>query len=88
MQTASQNLDRYDAGLLAGEGMPNFEWWWDSIRFHLDRAHEFYQSQVADSDRLRERVRELTAERNLLLDIVRDSNSALPLTAPQETGDD
>ena len=40
------DLDEYDAGLLASAGGGNVEWWQDYLRAELDRAHEFYQSQM------------------------------------------
>lgn len=63
-------LASYDAGLLAGEGMPNYEWWWDTIRYYLNAADAFYQAEhgskcadlryrLSDCDRLRERVKVL-----------------------------
>jgi hypothetical protein len=39
-------LDQYDAGLLSDFGGGNVEWWQDCIRAELDRAHDFYQSQL------------------------------------------
>lgn len=39
-------LDVYDAGLLNDFGGGNIGWWLDSIRQHLNSAHEFYQEQV------------------------------------------
>ena len=44
----ARNLDCYDAGLLSDYGGGNVSWWQDYIRSELGRAHEFYQSQVAD----------------------------------------
>lgn len=41
------NLDRYDAGLLSAAGGGDVNWWWDYLRCELDRAHDFYQSQVS-----------------------------------------
>jgi hypothetical protein len=40
-------LDQYDAGLLNDFGGGNVEWWQDYIRAELERAHDFYQSQLA-----------------------------------------
>lgn len=39
-------LDAYDAGYLNAHGGGNVEWWHDYIRSELDRAHDFYQSQL------------------------------------------
>lgn len=39
-------LDAYDAGLLNDFGGGNVEWWQDYIRAELERAHDFYLSQV------------------------------------------
>ena len=39
-------LDRYDAGYLNDFGGGDVNWWHDYIRTELDRAHDFYQSQV------------------------------------------
>ena len=39
-------IDRYDTGLLGDGGGGNVEWWWDYIRAELERAHEFYVSQI------------------------------------------
>lgn len=39
-------LDAYDAGHLSDFGGGNVEWWQDYIRAELERAHDFYQSQV------------------------------------------
>lgn len=44
------NLDRYDAGLLGAGGGGNVQWWQDYLRHELERAHEFYQSQVESQD--------------------------------------
>jgi len=41
-----RELDRYDAGLLNDFGGGDVDWWQDYIRAELDRAHEFYQSQI------------------------------------------
>jgi hypothetical protein len=40
-------LDQYDAGLLNDFGGGNVDWWQDYMRAELDRAHDFYQSQVS-----------------------------------------
>ena len=40
------DLAAYDAGLLSDFGGGNVEWWQDYIRAELERAHEFYQSQI------------------------------------------
>lgn len=44
--TTNAVLDRYDAGLLNDFGGGDVDWWQDYIRAELERAHEFYQSQV------------------------------------------
>lgn len=41
-----RSLDPYDAGLLNDYGGGDVEWWQNYIRDELDRAHDFYQSQV------------------------------------------
>lgn len=40
-------LHPYDAGLLSDWGGGNVEWWQDYLRHELNRAHEFYNSQLA-----------------------------------------
>lgn len=42
-----EELDAYDAGLLGDGGGGNVEWWQDYIRAELDRAHSFYNQQLA-----------------------------------------
>lgn len=39
-------VEPYDAGLLGDFGGGNVEWWQDYIRSELQRAHEFYESQL------------------------------------------
>lgn len=39
-------LDAYEAGYLNNHGGGNVDWWHDYIRSELDRAHDFYQSQL------------------------------------------
>ena len=39
-------LDQYDAGYLSDFGGGNVAWWQDYIRAELERAYDFYQSQV------------------------------------------
>ncbi|MCY1218258.1 hypothetical protein D9M72_302000 [compost metagenome] len=39
-------LDEYDAGLLSSAGGGDVDWWQDYLRAELERAHEFYQSQL------------------------------------------
>ena len=46
VQTAA--LDAYDAGLLNDFGGGNVDWWQDYIRAELGRAHDFYESRIAD----------------------------------------
>ena len=41
------DIERYDAGLLGDYGGGNVGWWQDYIRVELNRAHEFYDSQIA-----------------------------------------
>ena len=43
-------LDAYDAGLLNDYGGGDVEWWQNYIRDELERAHDFYQSQVDGTD--------------------------------------
>lgn len=43
---ATMTLDYYDAGLLGDGGGGDVSWWQDYIRSELERAHEFYQSQI------------------------------------------
>jgi hypothetical protein len=38
--------ERYDAGLLGNGGGGDVEWWQNYIRHELDRAHEFYASEI------------------------------------------
>lgn len=45
-EPASAALDFYDAGLLNDFGGGDVHWWQDYLRYELNRAHEFYQSQV------------------------------------------
>ncbi|GEM_PF-6236896 len=47
--TAPLNLDAYDAGSLSDFGGGDVNWWQDYIRAELDRAHDFYQSQIEGS---------------------------------------
>lgn len=46
-QPQAVELDRYDAGLLGDGGGGDVEWWQDYLRSELERAHEFYQDQLA-----------------------------------------
>lgn len=39
-------LEGYDSGHLNDYGGGNIGWWFDYIRSELDRAHDFYQSQL------------------------------------------
>jgi hypothetical protein len=39
-------LDEYDAGLLSDFGSGDVSWWQDYMRAELERAHDYYQSQV------------------------------------------
>lgn len=39
-------LEQYDAGFLSDFGGGNVGWWQDYMRSELERAHDFYQSQV------------------------------------------
>lgn len=43
-------LNAYDAGYLNDFGGGNVGWWHDYIRSELDRAHDFYQSQLVDGN--------------------------------------
>lgn len=40
-------IERYDAGLLNDFGGGDVDWWHDYIRAELERAHDFYESQLA-----------------------------------------
>jgi len=70
--SCNQTLQTYDAGLLNDFGGGDVSWWQDYIRAELERAHEFYASQVADlstqpaSTALVERLR--VAIHNALID--------------------
>ena len=39
-------LEEYDAGYLNDYGGGNVSWWHDYIRAELERAYDFYQSQL------------------------------------------
>lgn len=46
--TDHREFPAYDAGLLSDYGGGDVEWWHDYIRAELGRAHDFYESQIAD----------------------------------------
>ena len=52
-------LDTYDAGLLGDGGGGDVGWWHDYIRAELERAHEFYASQITTPPALQARVEAL-----------------------------
>lgn len=40
------NLDHYDTGLFGGSSLCDVSWWHNYLRVELERAHDYYQSQV------------------------------------------
>ncbi len=43
-------LEPYDAGIFSDSGGGNVGWWQDYLRAELERAYEFYQSQLPKED--------------------------------------